>query len=97
MGIERELLLRGVEQKFVKKYLDVMVEFAMAFGAENRTLVEDEMLKALEFEIRLAKVSGSAFIERDSLERPAQTFPFFMISDRGWSNGTQRGRSDRYK
>lgn len=48
--------MQGVDHKFVKKYFDVMVQFALTLGAENKTAVEEELKKALEFEILLAQV-----------------------------------------
>lgn len=52
----RELLILGLDEKFVKAYYDFMVSMAVTLGAEKEN-AEKEMLDALNFEIALANVN----------------------------------------
>lgn len=54
-GLDKELLLKGVNDTNVQAYLQFMIDVAVMFGA-NRTSAQDEMLKVLEFEESLAEV-----------------------------------------
>lgn len=54
--MDREFLIKGIHDPFVKAYFDFMVDTAVIFGA-NRTRAEAEMMDALHFEMRLASVS----------------------------------------
>lgn len=56
LGLNREFLIRGLDDKVVKAYHDYQVDLAVIFGA-NRERAEKEMLDALNFEIALANVS----------------------------------------
>lgn len=51
----REYLVKGIENEAVKAYLNFMVENAVLFGGD-RTIAEEELKNALEFEIKLAEV-----------------------------------------
>lgn len=56
LGVDREFLIKGIHDPFVRAYFDFMVDTAVIFGA-NRTRAEAEMMDALHFEMRLANVS----------------------------------------
>lgn len=58
-------MIKGLDEKFVKAYLDFMVDNAVIFGA-NQTKAEGELKDALEFEIKLANVNSNkcSYIER---------------------------------
>lgn len=58
LGLEREFLVKGIDEPLVQAYLNFMVDNAVIFGA-NRTVAEAELKEALEFEIQLAKVRSS--------------------------------------
>ncbi|XP_022914109.1 neprilysin-2 isoform X2 [Onthophagus taurus] len=56
LGLRREFLIKGVEDKLVKAYYDYMVDIAVIFGA-NKTNAEKELKESLDFEIKLANIS----------------------------------------
>lgn len=56
LGLSREYLIQGIENKYVQAYVDFMVDNAVIFGA-NRTKAREELLQSLEFETKLANVS----------------------------------------
>lgn len=53
----REYLVKGIDSEAVKAYLNFMVDNAVLFGG-NKTIAEQELKAALEFEIKLAEVSS---------------------------------------
>lgn len=55
LGLEREFLIKGINEKFVKAYFDFMVDNAVIFGA-SKEQAEKELKKSLEFEMKLANV-----------------------------------------
>lgn len=55
LELGREYLINGLDDDAVNAYYKFMVENAIVFGA-NRTIAENEMMEALELEIRLANV-----------------------------------------
>lgn len=55
LGLRREYLIKGLEDKIVKAYYDYMVDIAVLFGAD-RKVAEKELLESLQFEIKLANV-----------------------------------------
>lgn len=58
-----EFLVKGIEDTNVRAYYDFMVDAAVIFGA-NKTDAERELLDSLKFEIELAKVVSSKFVDK---------------------------------
>lgn len=56
LGLSREYLVKGLDDKIVKAYYNYMVDIAVIYGAD-RDRAERELLESLEFEIALANVS----------------------------------------
>jgi neprilysin len=56
LGLSREFLVRGIDEKLVKAYHSYQVDMAILFGAEKED-AEKEMRDVLDFEIKLANVS----------------------------------------
>lgn len=56
LGLSREYLIKGLEDKDVKAYLDYQVGLATLLGADRDRALK-EQTEALEFEIKLANVS----------------------------------------
>ena len=56
LGLDREYLVNGTEDKLVSAYYSYMVDLAVLLGA-NKTDAETELLDTLNFEIELAKIS----------------------------------------
>lgn len=56
MGLSREYLSKGFEDKIVKAYYEYMVDMAVIYGAD-RSRAERELKESLEFEMKLANVS----------------------------------------
>lgn len=58
--MNREYIIRGLEDKVVKAYYEYMVDSAVMLGADQKR-AEKEMLAALEFETALANVCSINF------------------------------------
>ncbi|XP_030765452.1 neprilysin-2 isoform X1 [Sitophilus oryzae] len=56
LGLRREFLTKGLEDKLVKAYYDYMVDIAVLFGAEKDRAI-NELKESLDFEIKLANIS----------------------------------------
>ncbi|KAL1513422.1 hypothetical protein ABEB36_002838 [Hypothenemus hampei] len=56
LGLRREFLVKGFEDKLVKAYYDYMVDIAVIFGVE-RDRATKELRESLDFEIKLANIS----------------------------------------
>lgn len=56
LGLSREYLSKGLEDKIVKAYYEYMVDIAVIYGAD-RNRAERELMESLEFEMKLANVS----------------------------------------
>ncbi|XP_037040793.1 neprilysin-2 isoform X2 [Bradysia coprophila] len=56
IGLSREYLIKGLEDKIVKAYYEYQVDMAVIYGAE-RSRAERELMESLEFEIALANIS----------------------------------------
>ncbi|CAH1980231.1 unnamed protein product [Acanthoscelides obtectus] len=56
LGLRREFLTKGLEDKIVKAYYDYMVDIAVLFGADRDT-AQEELRQSLEFEMKLANIS----------------------------------------
>lgn len=56
MGLRREFLIKGFDDKLVRAYYDYMVDIAVLFGAEKPRAIR-EMKQIIEFEMQLANVS----------------------------------------
>lgn len=54
-GLDKEILLKGLNDSIVQAYLEFMVDVAVMFGA-NRTRAQAEMTEVLLFEETLVKV-----------------------------------------
>lgn len=57
IGLSREYLIKGLEDKIVKAYYEYMVDMAVIYGA-SRSNAERELMESLEFEIALANVNS---------------------------------------
>lgn len=55
LGLRREYLIKGLEDKIVKAYYEYMVDVAVIFGAE-REAAKKELMDSILFEIKLANV-----------------------------------------
>jgi len=55
LGLSREYLIKGLEDKDVKAYLDYQVGLATLLGADKDSAFKQQT-EALEFEIKLANV-----------------------------------------
>lgn len=56
LGLSREYLSKGFEDKIVKAYYEYMVDIAVIYGAD-RSRAERELMESVEFEMKLANVS----------------------------------------
>uniref|UniRef100_A0A1B0DA99 Peptidase M13 N-terminal domain-containing protein n=1 Tax=Phlebotomus papatasi TaxID=29031 RepID=A0A1B0DA99_PHLPP len=56
LGLSREYLIKGLDDKIVQAYYSYMVDLAVIYGAE-RSRAEKELKESLEFEIKLANIS----------------------------------------
>lgn len=56
IGLSREYLVKGLEDKIVAAYYDYMVDLAVIYGAEKNRAAK-ELMDSLNFEIALANVS----------------------------------------
>lgn len=56
LGLSREYLIQGFDNKIVQAYHSYQVDMAVLYGAE-RTRAEKEMREVLDFEFALANVS----------------------------------------
>lgn len=66
LGLSREYLIKGFEDKDVQHYYNYMVESAKLMGSEKaEEEIKKEMKEALEFEIKLANASTSREKRRD--------------------------------
>lgn len=55
LGLRREFLIKGIEDKLVKAYYEYMVDIAVIFGADKKR-AEKELWESLQFEMDLANV-----------------------------------------
>ncbi|XP_063988790.1 neprilysin-2 isoform X2 [Diachasmimorpha longicaudata] len=56
LGLSREYLSKGLDEKIVKAYYNYMVDIAVILGAK-RDIAEKQLLQSLKFEIKLANIS----------------------------------------
>ncbi|XP_066143642.1 neprilysin-2 isoform X1 [Euwallacea fornicatus] len=56
LGLRREFLTKGMNEKLVKAYYNYMVDIAVLFGAERERATK-ELMDSLEFEMKLANIS----------------------------------------
>ena len=56
LGLSREYLIKGADDKDVKAYFQYMVDTAVFFGA-NREAAQTEMKEALDFELKIAELT----------------------------------------
>lgn len=61
LGLSREYLVKGIDNKDVKAYLDYMVETAVVLGAD-REKAREELLESLELETKLANVRSFLWV-----------------------------------
>lgn len=73
MGLRREFLIKGIEDKLVKAYYDYMVDIAVIFGAEKER-ASTELMDSLLFEIQLANVRYPSFFITKKLINVADFF-----------------------
>lgn len=64
MGLNREFLVNGIENKNVAAYYSLMVDVAVQFGADRKKATE-ELRESLDFEIELAKISQPHAVGQD--------------------------------
>jgi len=65
LGLSREYLVRGTDEKIVSAYYRYMVDIAVLFGADRRRATK-ELRESLDFEIGLAKISLPLEERRDA-------------------------------
>lgn len=82
LGLRREFLIKGIEDKLVKAYYDYMVDIAVLFGAKRETAAT-ELKESLTFEIALANVSLRIYLKIDFnfLNFVSSRFPCQMKRD----------------
>lgn len=56
-GLERKILITGLNDTRVKAYYDFMVDIAVIFGAKKRE-ARNQLKRSLKFEIEVAKVKS---------------------------------------
>lgn len=56
LGLRREFLTKGLDDKLVRAYYEYMVDIAVLFGADKSRATK-ELRESLEFEMKLANVS----------------------------------------
>jgi len=56
LGLHREFLVKGLEDKVVKAYFKYMIDIAVYLGADKET-AENELKESLELELKLAKIT----------------------------------------
>ncbi|XP_019757684.2 neprilysin-2 isoform X2 [Dendroctonus ponderosae] len=56
LGLRREFLTKGLNDKLVKAYYDYMVDIAVLFGAD-RAVASKDLAESLDFEMKLANIS----------------------------------------
>lgn len=56
LGLRREFLTKGLDDKIVRAYYNYMVDIAVLFGADKERAVR-ELRESLEFEMKLANIS----------------------------------------
>lgn len=56
LGLRREYLIKGVDDKITNAYYEYMVDIAVLFGADKKRATK-ELMESLQFEISLANVS----------------------------------------
>ena len=61
LGLQREYLIKRLNESLVQAYHKYQVDLAVLFGA-NESLAKVEMKQALNFEIELAEVSNKKHI-----------------------------------
>jgi neprilysin len=71
LGLSREYLIKGKEDKVVTAYYEYMVDLAVLYGAE-RTRAESELMESLKFEMALANVRGL------KVQKSARKWHFFI-------------------
>lgn len=73
MGLSREYLIKGLEDKIVSAYYDYMVDLAVIYGAD-KARAKSDLMDSLNFEIALANVRKN---ERDTyLNDSSNSRPF---------------------
>lgn len=65
MGLSREYLVKGTDEKIVAAYYKYMVDIAVLFGADRQRATK-ELRESLDFEIALAKISLPLEDRRDA-------------------------------
>lgn len=65
LGLSREYLVKGTDEKIVAAYYRYMVDVAVLFGADRQRAVK-ELKESLDFEIGLAKISLPLEERRDA-------------------------------
>ncbi|KAK5647008.1 hypothetical protein RI129_005472 [Pyrocoelia pectoralis] len=83
LALSREFLIKGMEDKIVKAYYDILVDVSVMFGA-NRDVALKEMEAVVQFQIELANITlprekrrnATAFYNPMSIEQLQHTFPF---------------------
>lgn len=64
LGLRREFLTKGLEDKIVSAYYNYMVDIARLFGADADR-AKRELLESLQFEMELANVSRNRTKQRE--------------------------------
>ncbi|XP_055324267.1 neprilysin-2-like [Sitodiplosis mosellana] len=85
LGLSREYLSKGLEDKIVKAYYEYMVDIAVIYGAD-RNRAERELMESLQFEMKLANISlpnekrrnATALYNPYTLKQVQQMYPFIQ-------------------
>ncbi|KAB0797732.1 hypothetical protein PPYR_08725 [Photinus pyralis] len=83
LGLSREYLVKGLEDKIVKAYYEVLVDIAVIFGADRASAVR-EIKEVVEFQIKLANIclprekrrNATALYNIMTVEELQHDFPF---------------------
>lgn len=67
LGLRREFLIKGFDDKLVRAYYDYMIDIAVLFGADKNRAIR-ELKQVVEFEMQLANVS-TIYYKRFILKR----------------------------
>lgn len=85
LGLSREYLIKGLDDKIVRAYYNYMVDIAVIYGAE-RERAETELMESLEFEIALANVRNNKLsislyqqIDMPSIHNSFDFISFYLI------------------
>lgn len=74
LGVSREFLVNGLNNKITKAYFEYMVDIALILGANSSNAVREELNQSLHFEISLANVSSLCYPKQTFITNQLQAF-----------------------